>query len=145
MLRKCLGDPSLITPIQVMEDLSCKEISVAILDRQIRNLQTKDIASIKVLWRNNNIEAMTWEAKEDKRVKYPHLFRDTGGNSEATIVDTTLEDQTSFARNDCNSTFKDECSEGGIMLHPTPQYSLISVASSAANQSATCLRGNTFH
>ncbi|XP_019258947.1 PREDICTED: uncharacterized protein LOC109237137 [Nicotiana attenuata] len=59
MLRKCLSDPSYITPIediQAMEDLSYKEVLVAILDRQARNLQIKESASVKVLWRNKNEE-----------------------------------------------------------------------------------------
>uniref|UniRef100_A0A1U7VS81 Uncharacterized protein LOC104221386 n=1 Tax=Nicotiana sylvestris TaxID=4096 RepID=A0A1U7VS81_NICSY len=54
MLRKFLGDPSYISPIediQVTEDLSYEEIPVAILDRQIRKLRTKEVASVKVLHR----------------------------------------------------------------------------------------------
>ncbi|XP_075080342.1 uncharacterized protein LOC142165861 [Nicotiana tabacum] len=68
MLRKCIGDPSRITPIEdihIAEDLSYAEVPVAILDRQVRKLQTKEVASVKVLWRNNNIEEMTWEAEEE--------------------------------------------------------------------------------
>ena len=32
------------------------------------------MASIKVLWRNQKSEEATWEAKEDMKSKYPHLF-----------------------------------------------------------------------
>ena len=77
MLRKCIGDPSRITPIEdihIAEDLSYAEVPVVILDRQVRKLRTKEVASVKVLWRNNNIEEMTWEAEEEMRKKYPHLF-----------------------------------------------------------------------
>ncbi|XP_070013688.1 uncharacterized protein [Nicotiana sylvestris] len=77
MLQKCIGDPSRITPIEdihIAEDLSYAEVPVAILDRQVRKLRTKEVASVKVLWRNNNIEEMTWEADEEMRKKYPHLF-----------------------------------------------------------------------
>nr|XP_016498425.1 PREDICTED: uncharacterized protein LOC107817163 [Nicotiana tabacum] len=77
ILRKCIRDPSRITPmkdIHIAEDLSYAEVPVAILDRQVRKLRTKEVASVKVLWRNNNIEEMTWEAEEEKRKKYPHLF-----------------------------------------------------------------------
>src|ERR1051325_4630347 len=38
MLRKCIGDPSRITPIedvQLTEDLTYEEVPIAILDRQI--------------------------------------------------------------------------------------------------------------
>ncbi|WMV41916.1 hypothetical protein MTR67_035301 [Solanum verrucosum] len=37
-----------------------------ILDRQVRRLRTKDVASVKVLWRNQFVEEATWEAEEDK-------------------------------------------------------------------------------
>ncbi|XP_009800237.2 uncharacterized protein [Nicotiana sylvestris] len=77
MLRKCIGDPSHITPIEdihIAEDLFYVEVPVAILDRQVRKLRTKEVASVKVLWRNNNIEEMTWEAEEEMRKKYPHIF-----------------------------------------------------------------------
>uniref|UniRef100_A0A1U7WVA1 Uncharacterized protein LOC104227932 n=1 Tax=Nicotiana sylvestris TaxID=4096 RepID=A0A1U7WVA1_NICSY len=41
MLRKCIGDPSRITPIEdihIAEDLSYAEVPVAILDRQVGNM-----------------------------------------------------------------------------------------------------------
>ncbi|XP_060196118.1 uncharacterized protein LOC132625476 [Lycium barbarum] len=77
MLRKCIGDPSRIFPsdeIQVTEELSYEEQPIVILDRQVRKLRNKDVASVKVLWRNNNREEMTWEAEEQMKEKYPHLF-----------------------------------------------------------------------
>ncbi|XP_070004112.1 uncharacterized protein [Nicotiana sylvestris] len=52
MLKKFMGDPSLVVPtdiIGVKDILSYEEIPVAILDRQIRKLRTKKIASVKVL------------------------------------------------------------------------------------------------
>ncbi|XP_070019687.1 uncharacterized protein [Nicotiana sylvestris] len=72
---KCIGDPSRVVPIkdvQVTEDLSYEEVPVAILDRQVRKLRTKDVASVKVLWRNKNMEEMTWEAEEEMKSKYPY-------------------------------------------------------------------------
>ncbi|XP_070036932.1 uncharacterized protein, partial [Nicotiana tomentosiformis] len=72
---KCIGDPSQVVPIkdvQVTKDLSYDEVPVAILDRQVRKLRTKDVASVKVLWRNKNIEEMTWEAEEEMKSKYPY-------------------------------------------------------------------------
>ncbi|XP_060193306.1 uncharacterized protein LOC132622672 [Lycium barbarum] len=77
MLRKCIGDPSRVFPvedIQVTEELSYEEQPIAILDRQVKRLRNKDMASVKVLWRNNNREEMTWEAEEHMKKKYPHLF-----------------------------------------------------------------------
>ncbi|XP_070045580.1 uncharacterized protein [Nicotiana tomentosiformis] len=59
---------------QVIEKLSYEEAPIAILDRQVHRLRTKDISSVKVLWRNNNVEDMTWKAEEDMKSRYPHLF-----------------------------------------------------------------------
>ncbi|XP_070056791.1 uncharacterized protein, partial [Nicotiana tomentosiformis] len=76
---KCIGDPSRVVPIkdvQVTKDLSYDEVPVAILDRQVRKLRTKDVASVKVLWRNKNIEEMTWEAEEEMKSKYPYIGGD---------------------------------------------------------------------
>ncbi|KAH0738137.1 hypothetical protein KY290_036842 [Solanum tuberosum] len=45
-----------------------------ILDRQVRKLRTKKVASVKVLWRNQFVEEATWEAEEDMKKRYQHLF-----------------------------------------------------------------------
>ncbi|KAH0678966.1 hypothetical protein KY284_020051 [Solanum tuberosum] len=77
MLKKCMGDPSLIIPtedIGIKDSLSYEEIPVHILDRQVRKLKTKEVASVKVLWRNQFVEEATWEAEEDMNKRYPHLF-----------------------------------------------------------------------
>ncbi|XP_070034802.1 uncharacterized protein [Nicotiana tomentosiformis] len=77
MLRQCIGDPSRVVSVnyvQVTEQLSYEETPIAILDRQVRRLSTKDVALVKVVWRNKNVEEMTWEAKEDMTSRYPHLF-----------------------------------------------------------------------
>nr|XP_016450971.1 PREDICTED: uncharacterized protein LOC107775729 [Nicotiana tabacum] len=84
ILQKWLSDSSRITlieDIQVTKDLSYEEVLVAILDRQVRKLRTKDVTSVKVIWRNNNVEEITWKAEEDKKTRYPHLFHATGGNN----------------------------------------------------------------
>ncbi|WMV08552.1 hypothetical protein MTR67_001937 [Solanum verrucosum] len=47
---------------------------IQILDRQVRKLRTKEVASIKVLWRNQFVEEATWEAGEDMKKRYPHHF-----------------------------------------------------------------------
>ncbi|WMV49795.1 hypothetical protein MTR67_043180 [Solanum verrucosum] len=84
MLKKCMGDPSLIIPtedIGIKDSLSYEEIPVQILDRQVRKLKTKEVTSVKVLWRNQFVEEATWEAEEDMKKRYPHLF-ESGENSE---------------------------------------------------------------
>ncbi|XP_049369927.1 uncharacterized protein LOC125834816 [Solanum verrucosum] len=52
ILKKCLGNPSLIVPtenIGIKDGLSYEEMPIQILDRQVRKLRTKEVASIKVL------------------------------------------------------------------------------------------------
>ncbi|WMV37414.1 hypothetical protein MTR67_030799 [Solanum verrucosum] len=64
MLKKCMGDPSLIIPtkdIGIKDSLYIEEIPIQILDCQVRKLKTKEVASIKVLWRNQFVEEATWE------------------------------------------------------------------------------------
>ncbi|KAK4714099.1 hypothetical protein R3W88_020006 [Solanum pinnatisectum] len=84
MLKKCMGDPSLIIPtesIGIKNNLSYEEIPVQILDRQVHKLRTKEVASVKVLWRNQFVEEATWEAEEDMKKRYPHLF-ESGENAD---------------------------------------------------------------
>ncbi|WMV20210.1 hypothetical protein MTR67_013595 [Solanum verrucosum] len=62
MLKKCICDPSLILPtesVKIKDNLSYEEVPVQILDRQVRRLRTKDVASVKVLWRNQFVEEAT--------------------------------------------------------------------------------------
>ncbi|WMV09276.1 hypothetical protein MTR67_002661 [Solanum verrucosum] len=77
MLKKCMGNPSLIISIEnieIKDSLSYEEISVQILDRQVRKLRTKEVVSVKFLRRNQFVEKATWEAEEDMKERYPHLF-----------------------------------------------------------------------
>ncbi|WMV32381.1 hypothetical protein MTR67_025766 [Solanum verrucosum] len=77
MLKKCMGNPSIIIPtedIGIKDSLSYEVILVQILDHQVRKLRTKEVASVKVQWRNQFVEEATWEAYEDMKKKYPHLF-----------------------------------------------------------------------
>ncbi|WMV24330.1 hypothetical protein MTR67_017715 [Solanum verrucosum] len=77
MLKKCMGDPSLIIPsedISSNDSLFYEEIPVQLLDRQVRKLRTKEVASVKVLWRNQFVEEATWEAEGDMKKRYPYLF-----------------------------------------------------------------------
>ena len=60
------------------ENLSYEEEPVAILDREIRKLRSREIASIKVQWKNRPVEEATWEKETDMREKYPYLFTDSG-------------------------------------------------------------------
>ena len=56
MLKKCMGDPEYIIPIDglgVKDNLSYEEVPVQVLDRQVKKLRNKQVASIKVLWKNH--------------------------------------------------------------------------------------------
>ncbi|XP_049410546.1 uncharacterized protein LOC125873721 [Solanum stenotomum] len=62
MLKKCLGDPSIIVPtenIGIKDNLSYEEIIVQMLYGQAWKLRTKKIASVKVLWRKQLVEEAT--------------------------------------------------------------------------------------
>ena len=68
VLKKFMGDPSLIVPTEnvgIKDRLSNKEIPVQILDRQVHKLRIKEVASVKVLWKNQFVDEATWEAEED--------------------------------------------------------------------------------
>ncbi|XP_015072616.1 uncharacterized protein LOC107016764 [Solanum pennellii] len=56
------------------KNLTFEEEPITILDRQIRKLRSKEIASVKVQWKHRPLEEATWETELDMRSKYPHLF-----------------------------------------------------------------------
>ena len=60
--------------MELNEDLTFEEELVAIMDYQVRQLRSKVISMVKVLWRNNNVEEHTWEIKAEMRIAYPYLF-----------------------------------------------------------------------
>ena len=77
MLRKYIADPSYVLQPQMVElneDLSYEEYPVAVVNRQVRQLRTKDIPMVKVLWSNHSAEDCTWEAEAEIRKTYPYLF-----------------------------------------------------------------------
>lgn len=62
---ECLWDLShVISPwtIEINELLTYEGVSIAILDRQVRKLRTKEIGSVKVLCWSWVVEEATWEA-----------------------------------------------------------------------------------
>ncbi|XP_070046925.1 uncharacterized protein [Nicotiana tomentosiformis] len=48
-----------VSSIEVNEELTYEEIPVAIIYRQVQKLRNKEIASVKVLWRNHQVEEAT--------------------------------------------------------------------------------------
>lgn len=72
-----MDNPSLNIPtrdIGIKDNLSYEENPIQVLDRQICKFRTKNIASVKVLWRNQFVEETTWEDGEDMKKSNPHLF-----------------------------------------------------------------------
>ncbi|XP_059292580.1 uncharacterized protein LOC132046051 [Lycium ferocissimum] len=77
MLKKYHSDGSYIIhwdSVLLDENLSYEEEPIAILDRQVRKLRTKEIASVKVQWKDRPVEEATWETEADMRSRYPQLF-----------------------------------------------------------------------
>ena len=67
MLKKYHPDPShILQPesIEIDEILTYEEKPVKLLDRTMKELRNKRIPLIKVLWRNHEIEEVTWEVEE---------------------------------------------------------------------------------
>ncbi|WMV18945.1 hypothetical protein MTR67_012330 [Solanum verrucosum] len=68
MLKKCVGDSTsiiLLEGLEVKENFSYEEVPDEIIDRQVKRLRNKEVASVKVLWRNHLVEGATWEAEVD--------------------------------------------------------------------------------
>ena len=81
MLKRYHGDGNYIIrwdSVLLDENLSYEEEPVAILDREIRKLRSREIASIKVQWKNRPVEEATWEKEADMQERYPHLFTHSG-------------------------------------------------------------------
>ena len=81
MLKKYHGDGNYIIRCDSVlfdENLSYEEEPVASLGREVRKLRSKEIASIKVRWKNRPIEESTRENEADMQERYPHLFTDSG-------------------------------------------------------------------
>jgi len=64
--------------VQLDENLSYTEQLVAIMDKRVKRLRSKDVVSVKVAWRGPTGEEMTWEPETIMREKYPHLFETQG-------------------------------------------------------------------
>ena len=74
MLRKYISDPSHVLreqPVQLKENMTYEETPVQIVDRKEQVLRSKVIPLVKVLWRNHEREAATWEPEAQMRRQYP--------------------------------------------------------------------------
>ena len=78
MLRKYVFEPSNVVdfrPLDLNLDLSFDEAPIKILVSKVKQLRTKSIPMLKVLWQHHSSEEATWEREEYMRNRYPQLFR----------------------------------------------------------------------
>ncbi|KAJ9539090.1 hypothetical protein OSB04_031823 [Centaurea solstitialis] len=78
-LRKCLADETAHIPlddIQVDEGLNYVERPVAVIDRKVKRLRSKEIRIVKVQWQHRKGSEWTWEPEAEMREHYPELFSD---------------------------------------------------------------------
>ncbi|XP_069145426.1 uncharacterized protein [Solanum lycopersicum] len=88
MLKRYHGDGNKIIRLDSVlldENISYEEEPIAILDREVRKLRSREIASIKVQWKNRPIKESIWEKEGDMQERYPHLFTYSGNLSNADI------------------------------------------------------------
>ena len=81
MLKRYHGDGNYIIrwdSVLFDDNLTYEEEPIAILDREIHKLRSREIASIKVQWKNRPVEEATWEKEADMQEKCPLLFTDSG-------------------------------------------------------------------
>ena len=77
MLRKYISDPSRVLQpqsVELNEDLTFEEEPVAIVNYQVRQLRSKVIPMVKVLWRSNSVQEHTWDTEAEMRAMYRYLF-----------------------------------------------------------------------
>ena len=76
-LRKCKVDDDQILPLQELKVDSAKRLveePVEILDSKIKKLRKKMIKLVLVKWKHNLGPNLTWEAEDEMKARYPHLF-----------------------------------------------------------------------
>ena len=77
MLRKYVPHHSHVIrpePVEIQPDLTYAAEPVQILSREVKQLRSKRIPLVKVLWPNQHREEATWEREDEMKEKYPYLF-----------------------------------------------------------------------
>ena len=77
MLRRYLYDESHILPVQDIQmhlDFTFDEELKAILDHEVKQLRSKQVPLVNVLWQYHGMEEATWEPKSTMMAQYPQLF-----------------------------------------------------------------------
>ncbi|KAI3691954.1 hypothetical protein L6452_31757 [Arctium lappa] len=75
-LRKCLAEEENVIQLSEirMDNNRCVEELESILERVTKKLHHKEVVMMKVQWKHHRGANMTWEAEEDMKRRYPHLF-----------------------------------------------------------------------
>ena len=77
MLRKYISELSHVLeahPVELKKDLSFEVQPVGIVDQRMKEVRNKVIPMVKVLWRNDTVEEMTWKIEASMRSRYPYFF-----------------------------------------------------------------------
>ncbi|XP_059302256.1 uncharacterized protein LOC132054227 [Lycium ferocissimum] len=80
MLKRYHSDGSYIVrwdSVLLDENLSYEEEPIMFLERQVRKLRSKEIASVKVQRKQRPVEEAIWETESNMRSRYPQLFADS--------------------------------------------------------------------
>ncbi|XP_024989174.1 uncharacterized protein LOC112523729 [Cynara cardunculus var. scolymus] len=76
-LRKCMAEEESMIPLSevlVDKDNRCIEEPEAILESKIKRLRHREVVMVKVKRKHHQGSNVTWEAEEDLKRRYPHLF-----------------------------------------------------------------------
>ena len=60
--------------VEIQKYLTYSTEPIHILSREVKQLHSKMIPLVKVLWHNQYREEATWEREDEMRIRYPYLF-----------------------------------------------------------------------
>ncbi|CAH9146430.1 unnamed protein product [Cuscuta epithymum] len=60
--------------VEICENVNYAVQPVKILDRQVKNLRSKEVPMVKILWKTDRVEKETWETEALMRKQYTFLF-----------------------------------------------------------------------
>ncbi|XP_074297815.1 uncharacterized protein LOC141628595 [Silene latifolia] len=99
-LRKYVSDPTHVLAAETVEmdgNLSYVEVAKEILDTKVTKTRNNEIALVKILWSNHNVNEATWEAEVEIKEKYiPFICLRYVGYEDITFSFTRVEYNTAF-------------------------------------------------
>ncbi|GKB41016.1 hypothetical protein Tco_0885958, partial [Tanacetum coccineum] len=82
--KRGMLNPRYIRPFKIDDKLDFIEEPVEIMDCKVKQLKQSHIPIVKVHWNSRRGPEFTWEHKDQKKKKYPHLFAKSKPTSEST-------------------------------------------------------------